>query len=370
MVRKTLVFITISFLMITNLVGCAHSQNVNTMSETPATSSPPETPTVGTSSETPNTSTPPETPTISTSPETPTVKTQIYTKPTQYEYSAVLKYDQTEWTYLIHIPQSYDETKPTPLVLALHPAGGNSEQMAKLTGFNSIAERENFIVVYPKSYNIHWNCQTKALQMQDVDEIGFISFLIDNLCQTFNIDSERIFITGKSSGGSMSFALAGQLSEKIAAIATVGSTIFEDMLPILKPVAPLSVLHIHGTKDRSIPWEGGNTSNMKIFEGGAAVRMFSVPETIKFWVDTNQCMSTQNIFHMTDNDPNDGTQVLIEEYSGGAKGTEVILYTIENGGHSWPDKENPLYEDATGKICHDFNASEIIWRFFKWHPKQ
>jgi polyhydroxybutyrate depolymerase len=305
-----------------------------------------------------------------TEPTTTTELTPAPAKPAQYEYSATLKYGQTEWTYLIHISQLYDGTKPVPLVLALHPANGNSAQMATITGFNTIAERENFIVVYPKSYNAHWNCETKALQIQDVDEIGFIAFLIDNLSQKFNIDSKKIFVTGLSSGGSMCFALAGQLSEKIAAIATVGSTIFEDMLPELNPEVPLSVLHIHGTKDPIIPWQGGNTSNIKAFSGGAAVRVFSVSETIKFWADSNRCVSTLNIIQMPDNNPNDGTRVKIEKYSGGANGSEVVLYAVEEGGHTWPDSKNPQYEVATGKICHDFDASEVIWQFFKEHPRK
>jgi polyhydroxybutyrate depolymerase len=320
---------------------------------------------------TPAVTTQPSTPSQSvTSTETGIKTTQNYTKPQQYEYSATIKYKQTEWIYLIHIPHLYDGTKAVPLVVALHPANGNSKQIATITGFNTIAEGENFIVVYPKSFNAHWNCGTKALQIQDVDEIGFIVSLIDNLSPQFNIDSKKVFVTGLSSGGSMCFTLAGRLSEKIASIATVGSTIFEDMLPELKPKVPLSVLHIHGTKDPVIPWQGGNTSNIKAFSGGAAVRVFSVAEIIKFWVDSNRCMSTPDITQLPDNNARDGTKVKIEKYSGGTNGTEVVLYAVEEGGHTWPDSKNPQYEVATGKICHDFDASEAIWQFFKQHPKK
>ncbi len=293
-----------------------------------------------------------------------------YITPIQYEYSAIIEYDQTEWTYLIHISQQYDGTQPVPLVLALHPSTRDSALMANLTGFNTIADRENFIVVYPKSYNTEWDCGTRALLIQNVDETGFISYLIDNLCQIYNIDSNRIFATGMSSGGGMCYALASRLSDKIAAIASVSGAMFEDQLSEINPEEPLSVLHIHGTEDPVIPWQGGNSTDIKVFSSGTAVRVLSVPEIIKFWVDTLGCGVTPTIIQMPDNDPSDGTIVTIEEYSGGARETEVVLYAIENGGHSWPDKDNPMYESVLGKICHDFDASEIIWRFFKFHPRE
>ena len=76
------------------------------------------------------------------------------------------------------------------------------------------------------------------------------------------------------------------------------------------------------------------------------------------------------LIQMPDNNPNDGTRVKIEKYIGGTNGTEVFLYIVEEGGHTWPDSKNPQYEVATGKICHDFDASEVIWQFFKEHPRK
>jgi polyhydroxybutyrate depolymerase len=293
-----------------------------------------------------------------------------YARPAKYEYTGTITYDQLRWTYLIHIPSTYDETRPTPLVLVLHGSTMDTAQIASITGFNSLADKENFIVVYPKSYGDLWNTRTKAFQLQDVDEVGFISALIDTLEKEFNIDRKMVYITGFSAGARMCYLLAGQLSDKVAAAAPVSGTLYQDS-PTPVSSRPLSMLIINGTEDPMVPWKGSNTSQVTFpVPVVKSVDMLSIPDTVKFWVDYNHCSAPPVVSQLPDSATGDGTRVRIEKYGGCASGAEVILYAIEGGGHAWPSVKKYPWYDSLGNMCRDFNASEAIWQFFKEHPRQ
>jgi polyhydroxybutyrate depolymerase len=248
----------------------------------------------------------------------------------------------------------------------LHGGGGKGKNIIRFTGFNAIADRENFIVVYPDGFEKHWNdgrgVQWQA-HMENVDDVGFISALIDKLAGEFNIDHNKIYVTGISNGGMMSHRLACELTHKLAAIAPVASNIPVNMAPIWAPSRPMPVLIINGTEDPLERWEGGE---IRLWRRTFGV-VLSVADTVKYWTSKNQCTASPTITHLPDNDPTDGTTVTTEVYGGCKGGVEVILYAIEGGGHTWPGSFQYLPESIIGKTCRDFNASEVIWQFFKNH---
>ena len=265
--------------------------------------------------------------------------------------------------YQIYIPSTYDGSEKMPLVLAFHGGGGNSDNMKDKTGFNEIAEREEFIVVYPDGSGklrdrlLSWNagyCCGYALE-NNVDDVDFIRSLITELQNKYSIDQSMIFATGHSNGAMMSYRLGSELSDIIAGIAPVAGSIggratedSEEWI-IPDPEKPVSVLAIHGLLDENVPYDGGtgeNTRNTRVDK--------SVSESIHFWVEHNNC----------DTEPISNTQgnITIDIYSNGNKGTEVVLITILNGGHYWPGTEQDPYQDII--------AAEEIWDFFKDHPKQ
>lgn len=235
--------------------------------------------------------------------------------------------------------------------------------MMEKTDMNSIADEEGFITVYPKGTGrfrnrfLTWDagyCCGYALE-NNIDDVGFIKALIEELQNTFNIDPSRIYVTGHSNGAMLTYRLGAELSDIIAAIAPVAGSIGgyatenSSLWMIPKPTSPVSVIVIHGKLDDHVPYDGGhgvNTSGTRID--------LSVNESIAFWVQHNKCNPIPQV--------NESDGVIQETYSGGQNGTEVVLYTLINGKHWWPGSE----KDPTKEL----SATEIIWEFFEAHPKQ
>ena len=277
-------------------------------------------------------------------------------------------WDGLERSYLIHIPSSYNKTKLMPLVIALHGGGGTAKDMVKLTrgGFNTLADKEGFIVVYPDGINKHWNDSRNDMLATDVEEIndvGFISALIDYLVETLNVDPNNVYVIGMSNGAMMTYRLALELSNKITAVATVAGNIPEDQSQSdIIPKRAIPVLIISGTDDPMMPWDGGY-----VVKQPKRGKVISVPETVKYWVNYNRCSPTPTITWGPDRYPQDGTRVRREVYSKDKNGTEVILYAVEGGGHTWPGGSSHLRKIIAGKTSKDINANEVIWDFFKKH---
>lgn len=288
-------------------------------------------------------------------------------------YTASIMHNGLKRTYLIHVPPD-SRNRQMPLVIALHGGGGTGKRMEKLTqkGFNRLSDKEGFIAAYPDGIERHWNDGRTVKEAkwrahkENVDDVGFISALIDHLVKEQNVDHKKIYITGVSNGALMASRLACEKTEKIAAIALVAGTIAEAYAPHCSPLRPIPVLMMHGTKDPFILWEGGEIAE-NLPRGRRFGRTQSVTETVKFWTANNGCASLPVITQEPDKDPNDNTRVRKEAYSNCKNGAEVILYAIENGGHTWPSGHKYLPNIIVGKTSKDIDANEIIWDFFKRH---
>lgn len=278
-------------------------------------------------------------------------------------------------TYRVHIPLSHNKTKPVPLVIVLHGGGGTSEKMVKLTlgGFNKLSDQEGFFVVYPDGIGKNWNDgrskeETKyRAHKEKINDTGFISALIDYFIKVYNINPKCVYVTGISNGAIMSYRLACELSDKITAIAPVDGNLSQNFLPMCSPSKPISVLVINNVKDPLVPWNGGNITGP--FGLKKLGKVLSVAQTIEYWIKHNKCSPSPTITEEPDKDPKDGTRVRREEYSGGEDGTEVILYEIEGGGHTWPGGYQYLPAIIIGKTSKDIDANEVIWNFFKKHSR-
>lgn len=286
-----------------------------------------------------------------------------------------ITWDGLKRTYLSHIPPSWNSTTRMPLVIVLHGAGGTGEGMVKLTRgrFNALADREGFVVVYPDgtrfsdSPKTRWNDGRDERYSQG-DDVGFLSALIAHLGQTLNIDQRRVYATGISNGAHMSLRLARELSDKIAAVAVVAYAMQEKYASIPVSTRPISVLVMTGTKDPLVPWQGGQTP----YSTGERMlgKVLSLPETVKVLVAHNQCPTTPTVAWEPNRDPEDRTLVKREHYANCKEGSEVVLFAIEGGGHTWPGGWQYLPERWVGKTSRDVDASEVIWNFFKKHAKK
>ena len=278
------------------------------------------------------------------------------------DYLRLMFHDFRIRSYRIHIPNSYTGNNAVPLMIALHGGGGRSKTMLSKTNINEKSDEQGFIAVYPNGICRllplrTWNagfCCGHALE-KDIDDVGFIEKLIGKMQLQFNIDSSKIFVTGHSNGGMLAYRLGSELSDIIAAIAPVAGTIGgyatenSELWINSEPNFPVSVLAVHGRLDESVPYEGGRGNNT-----GGTRSYLSVNESISFWIDYNEC----NIDPITNSSGN----ITIDTYSNGNQGTEVVLCTIENGGHNWPGSPQDPYQEVS--------ATDLIWEFFKNHPKQ
>lgn len=260
---------------------------------------------------------------------------------------------------LIHVPDAVDPSKPLPLVIVLHGGGGNAESAARQTGLSALADREQFIVAYPNGSSrlfsnrlLTWNAGTCCAyaQKNNVDDVGFIRALIQKLQSNYAIDPKRIYATGISNGGMMSYRLACEMSGVLAAIAPVAAV---QIAPTCTPTQPVSVIHFHGTADENVPVDGGR--------GRKALNEDLRPpvaESIRFWAQHNACgpviRSRQGKLHR-------------DEYPHCAAGSAVEYYLITGGGHAWPGGEQML--KRLDKPSQEISASETLWDFFKAHPK-
>lgn len=283
-----------------------------------------------------------------------------------------LVHDGLERSYLLHVPTTLDASRPVPLVLVLHGGGGTGARMVQLTGggFNTLAERDGFLVAYPDGIEKHWNDGragvTWRAHLGGVDDVGFIAALIERLTRDWPVDARRVYVTGASNGGMMAVRLGCELADTIAAIAPVIAAMPAALAPHCAPAAAaLSVLFMIGVQDPLVPWEGGEVRLGRKNFG----TVLSVAESVKFWVTHNRCRISPVVTDEPDRDPRDGTRVRRESYDSCRDGTAVVLYAIDGGGHTWPGGYQYLPERVIGKGSRDLDGAEVIWNFFKRQEK-
>jgi polyhydroxybutyrate depolymerase len=266
-------------------------------------------------------------------------------------------------TYLIHVPKSYDGRKPFPVVLAFHGGGSIAEQMVKFCGLNETADKHGFIVVYPNgsgrlekllTFN-GGNCCGYAMTNK-IDDVAFTKALLDDLAKVVKVDAKRVYATGMSNGAIISYLLASELSDRIAAVAPVGGPMGTEKCA---PKRPVPVIHFHGTDDQFAPFKGGKG------KGVSETDFYSVDHSIKAWIKANGCKLEPVTVEMPDK-ANDGTKITRKTYGGGKDGAEVVLVIIEGAGHTWPGREPGL--KALGKSTKNISANEEMWKFFQKHP--
>jgi polyhydroxybutyrate depolymerase len=264
-------------------------------------------------------------------------------------------------TYTLHVPSSLNGGAPAPLVLVLHGGGGAGPSTERMTGFSDLADRRGFIAVYPNGVDRRWNDARGEVARQDVDDVGFLTALVEHLRRTLPIDARRVYASGISNGAMMSYRLACERSEIFAAIAPVAGAMPEPLGPRCSPSRPVSLVAISGTEDPLVLWGGGPVARRR-------GRTMSVPDSISLWTRLNGCAAPATVTQEPDRDPADGTRVRRETYEPCHEGASVVLYAVEGGGHSWPGSTRSRLP-LTGRLSRDINATDVIWSFFESHVK-
>ncbi len=288
-------------------------------------------------------------------------KAQLIAGPGDYDFS--LEHDGLTRTYKVHVPFSYKSKILTPLILAFHGGGGNSEMMADDKYYNLISKsnREGFIIVFPNGASrlksgklATWNAGDCCGYARDnnIDDVGFVKKIIEDMQFKLNIDAKRIYAVGFSNGGMFSYRLACELADQFTAIASVAGT--ENCNHGI-PKGPIAIIHIHAQDDTHVLFNGG--AGKDAFRDLSKVTDFtSVPETISRWVNRNNCKKTSKRVM-------EKPGVYCDLYSGCDSNVSVMLCVTASGGHSWPGGRKPREEAANPSNV--ISAVDEIWEFFK-----
>lgn len=264
-----------------------------------------------------------------------------------------ITHDGIERSYILYTPSGEG---PYPLVFCLHGYTNNADFQMGYSGFNDIAEAENFLVIYPQGEPDdlginHWNAW---LAQDDVNDVDFISTLIDEAVENHDADPTRVYSCGFSNGGIMSYTLACELNDRIAAVASVAGTMNPEIMAncVLENQTP--VMHVHGDLDFVVPIEGSALGEITDFG-----ELISVEETLNFWNSSANCGAgvESDIDNISFLDLCTATKTVW----GCTEGIEHWYYEVNGGGHTWPGAF-PLI--VVGNTNQDFNASEEIWAFF------
>lgn len=268
---------------------------------------------------------------------------------TQQTINGSITHDGLQREYILYVPENYTGAFPVPLVLNFHGFGSSASEQMWYSDFRSISDTAGFLLIHPEGTLLngvtHWNVGGWTIG-STVDDIGFTEALIDSLSTIYNIETSRIYATGMSNGGFMSFLLACQLSERIAAIASVTGSMTPETYINSNPQHPTPILQFHGTADEMVPYVG-------------AIWTKSIDDVLQYWAGFNNCNTTPEIEILPDLDPDDGSTVEHFVYDGGDNGVTVEHFKITGGSHTWPGSAINL--PGTN---YDIDATVEIWNFF------
>jgi polyhydroxybutyrate depolymerase len=261
----------------------------------------------------------------------------------------------SERMYLVHVPPAL--ARPAPVVLVFHGGGGRAEAIMRNTGMNEVADRQHFIAVYPEGSGTAgrgrtWNVGV-SWDRSSADDVAFVRAILQSLERSFAIDRRRVYATGLSMGGMLTYRLACEMSDTFAAIAPVSATMIE---PDCRPHSPVAVFHVHGTADENVPFNGGAGRLT-----GPGRSWPPAARSIEFWAQFDHCGPPPA-------GAVDGPETTCYAYAGCRATVELCL--VRGSGHGWPGGAPKPWQQLLGNyVSPTFPTSARIWEFFAAHPK-
>ena len=261
---------------------------------------------------------------------------------------------------LLHVPPDYDAAQPWPLVISLHGFQSKPELHRLLTRWDDLADQHGFLVAYPQgsSFPLRWNTSAHS-NISKVDDVQFIADLIAHVGEISTVDSTRVYVAGFSNGGQMAHRIACELADTVTAAGIVagwGAVLAEGC----QPSRPVPIMAFFGNADRQ-----GNVAGGTSHVSGLMARLFNVrPGTreypsldawIKGWAERNGCDVGAKLLPSR----GDAKGIAFTDCDDGA---DVVLYTVDGGGHTWPGGPALPFN---GKTSHDIDASAVMWAFFE-----
>lgn len=288
-------------------------------------------------------------------------------------------------TFVVHLPQGYDSQQHYPVVILLHSLDQDAAEMARLTHFNELADRDSVIAVYPNGLHGRWNFGAGEPRPYRRDpyrrpggygrgypppgprpdegdrregarrnpDMQFFNRMLDRLSTRYAVDTRRIYAVGFGEGGFMALRMGCSMADRIAAIAVVGAAM-PRMLNCV-PSRRISALLMNGTEDPIVPYDGGRYRD-------GMVRFLSSEESAREWARLNNCSEKPSESHLPAQQEG-GKDTKVYFFNDCREGAQVALYSVKDGGHTWPGGEQYLSEKEVGKTSQALNANETIWSF-------
>jgi polyhydroxybutyrate depolymerase len=277
-------------------------------------------------------------------------------------------------TFRVHFPPRLESTGLVPAVIFLHGAGGNAVRASHPSfGWREKSDKEGFIAVFPNAMGGDfdkrtglWHCSVPTGGAADpsADDVAFMKALVDKLVRELPIDPKRVYVTGSSNGALMTHRLGLAMPDVFAAAAPVSGAIrcltrAGRRIELPRPSEPLPVIIFHGDADKSVPYKGGRIIG-KVARADDTVAVCP-GECATFWANANGCKSPA-----VESTSASGATVTRAFSSGDPRG-DVVFYTLVGAGHTWP--RNVPYS-AADKPTAEVSATDLIWEFFKAHPRR
>jgi len=318
--------------------------------------------------------------------------------------------DDVSRDYVVHLPAGYDQKQHYPVVILLHGRNQDADDMARLTLFNQLADKDGIITVYPGSVHGQWNIGVRPEQTSQMmpqrrgrggwgggwpgggggypgggggypgggrndpqggqnggqnpeenrnraeppDDIAFFNQILDQLPLKYSIDPQRVYATGLEDGGFMALRVGCTMSDKVAAVAAVGAVMPKTMICL--PSRAVPVLLIDGTDDPIVPTNGG------MYKPGR-FHVLSAEDSAKTWAKYDRCAEKPAQGKVPPSQKG-GKETKTYTYNGCQDNAEVALYSVKGGGNTWPGGEQYMPEKEIGKTSDAFHANEVIWTFF------
>lgn len=316
--------------------------------------------------------------------------------------------DDAGRTFLVRLPKGYDPKQHYPVVVLLHGMNQDAEDMERLTQFDQLADKDGIIAIYPFAEHGKWNVgvqpeerrqaqpgpgrrryggypgggggypgggggypgggggsQGGGRQQQNpdqdsenkraapADDIAFVGQMLDQVGSKYAVDASRVYALGLSEGGFMSLKLGCALSDRFAAVATVGAAMPKTMTCV--PSRPVPVVMINGTSDPIVPYGGGTEHNLSL-------SMLSAEDSAKMWAKMDRCGEKPEKSKLPEREKG-GMETRVDTYNGCHENAQVLLYSVKGAGNTWPSGEQYEAENAIGKTSQDLNANETVWNF-------
>jgi polyhydroxybutyrate depolymerase len=260
-------------------------------------------------------------------------------------------------TFHVYTPSTLDRSVPAPVVIQLHGGRGSGSEIDKLTGLNSLAEREGFIAVAPDGVGGNWNdgrtdSDVSAID-ESIDDVGFLVAMIDDIATRHRVDPTRVYAMGISNGAMMANRLACERPDRFAAVGLVAGTGPEKLEDVCAEGEPASVISIHGTVDPLVPYEGG------VGRFDSVGQVASVDALAEYWTVRDNCTSAPTEADISRT---------VSARTWACPFATVAFFRVDGGGHTWPGGSQYARERLVGSTDSSIDATELIWQFFSQQP--